>query len=53
MPSIKQIQNRLFMKKNSLNKINLNMTKAEQSKNSLVLSRLNQEKEHWTEISGN
>jgi len=45
MPSIKQIQNRLLTKKNSLNKVNLNVTNAEKSKNNITLRRLNQEKE--------
>ena len=44
MPSIKQIQNRLLIKKNSLNKVNINMTKAEKSKNKITLRKLNQEK---------
>ncbi|MBN1848946.1 MAG: hypothetical protein JW932_10210 [Deltaproteobacteria bacterium] len=44
MSSMKQIQNRLSVKKGNLNKVNLNITKAEQNKNSLVLRRLNQEK---------
>ena len=44
MPSIKQIQNRLLNKKNSLNKVNLNIVKAKNSKNSNALRRLNQEK---------
>jgi len=44
MPSIKQLQNRLLSKKNSLNTVNLNMAKAEKTKNNIVLRRLNQEK---------
>jgi hypothetical protein len=44
MPSTKQLQNRLLNKKNSLNKVNLNIANAEKSKNSVVLRRLNQEK---------
>jgi hypothetical protein len=44
MPSIKQLQNRLLSKKNSLNTVNLNMSKAEKNKNNIVLRRLNQEK---------
>ena len=44
MPSIKQIQNRLLNKKNSLNKVNLNMANAERNKNNIVLRKLNQEK---------
>ena len=44
MPSIKQLQNRLFNKKTSLNKVNLNMATAEKSKNTIVLRKLNQEK---------
>ena len=44
MPSIKQIQNRLQIKKNSLNKVNSNIAQASNSKNKLVLRRLNQEK---------
>jgi len=41
MPSIKQLQNRLLSKKNSLNTVNLNMAKAEKTKNNIVLRRLN------------
>ena len=44
MPSIKQLQNRLLSKKNSLNKVNLNLAKAEKNKNNIVSRRLNQEK---------
>ena len=44
MPSIKQIQNRLLTKKNSLNKVNLNMADAEKNKNNILLRRFNQEK---------
>ena len=44
MPSIKQIKNRLVLKKNSLDKVNSNITRAGSSKNSLVLRKLNQEK---------
>ena len=44
MPSIKQIQNRLLNKKNSLNKVNLSMANAEKNKNGIVLRKLNQEK---------
>jgi len=44
MPSIKQIQSRLLIKKNSLNKVHLNIGKAEDSKNTLVLRKLTQEK---------
>jgi hypothetical protein len=44
MPSIKQLQNRLLSKKNSLNTVSLNLAKAEKNKNSIVLRRLNQEK---------
>ena len=44
MSSIKQIQNRLFNKKNSLNKVNLNMANAEKSKNKILLRKLIQEK---------
>jgi hypothetical protein len=44
MPSIKQFQNRLLNKKNSLNKVNLNIANAEKNKNRAVLRRLNQEK---------
>jgi hypothetical protein len=44
MPSIKQLQNRLLNKKNSLNKVNLNIANAEKSKNTAVLRRLTQEK---------
>ena len=43
MPSIKQIQNRLLNKKNSLNKVNLSMANSEKSKNNIVLRKLNQE----------
>ena len=44
MPSIKQIQNRLLIKMSSLKKINLNMARAENGNNSIVLRKLNQEK---------
>ena len=44
MSSIKQIQNRLLIKKNSLNKVNLNMANAENNKNNVLLRKLNQEK---------
>ena len=44
MPSIKQLQNRLIDKKNSLNKINLNIANAEKRKNRIVLRKLDQEK---------
>jgi len=44
MPSIKQIQSRLLNKKNSLNKVNLNMANAENNKNNMVLRKFNQEK---------
>jgi phenylalanyl-tRNA synthetase alpha subunit len=44
MSSIKQIQNRLLNKKNSLNKVTIDMASAEKSKNNIVLRKLNQEK---------
>ncbi len=44
MPSIKQIQSRLLNKKNSLNKVNLDITKAGKNKNNMVLRKFNQEK---------
>ena len=44
MPSIKQLQHRLLIKKNSLNKINLDMSNAKNSKYNMVLRKLNQEK---------
>ena len=44
MPSIKQIQNRLLIKNNSLNKVTVNVTKAEKSKNKTALRKLGQEK---------
>ena len=44
MPSIKQIQNRLVNKKDSLNKVNINITRAGKSKNNIALRKLNQEK---------
>jgi hypothetical protein len=44
MSSIKQLQNRLLMKKNSLLKIKADIANAEKIKNSPVLRRLNQEK---------
>ncbi|MFC1535201.1 hypothetical protein ACFL7M_17775 [Thermodesulfobacteriota bacterium] len=44
MPSIKQIQNRLLTKKDSLNKVNLNVASAESSNNNIALRKLNQEK---------
>ena len=44
MPSVKQIQNRLLNRKNSLNKVNLNLENAEKRKNNIVLRKLHQEK---------
>jgi len=44
MPSVKQIQNRLLIKKNNLNKVNLSMANAEKNKNNVLLRKLNQEK---------
>jgi hypothetical protein len=44
MPSVKQIQNRLLNKKNSMNKNNLDMTTAEKGKNKLSLRILAQDK---------
>jgi hypothetical protein len=44
VPSIKQIQNRLANKKDSLNKININITRVGKSKNNIALRKLNQEK---------
>jgi hypothetical protein len=44
MPSVKQIQNRLLIKKNNLNKVNLGMANAEKNKNNVLLRKLNQEK---------
>jgi hypothetical protein len=44
MPSIKQIQNRLLVKKNSLEKVTLNMANAKKGKNNIVIRRLDQEK---------
>ena len=44
MATIKQLQYRLSDKKKSLDKVNLNMVKAEKSKNNSALRRLNQEK---------
>jgi hypothetical protein len=44
MSSIKQLQNRLLTKKNSLLKIKADIANAEKIKNSPVLRRLNQEK---------
>jgi len=43
MPSIKQIQNRLLHKKNQYSKVNTSVSKAEKSKNKIVLRKLNQE----------
>lgn len=45
MPSIKQIQSRLQIKKNSLNKVNSNIARASGSKDKIILRRLNQEKD--------
>ena len=45
MPSIKQIQNRLQNKKNSLNKVNSNIAQAANSKNKEILRRFKQEKD--------
>jgi len=44
MPSIKQIQNRLGNKWNSLNKLNLNMANAEKGKNNTEVRKLTREK---------
>ena len=44
MPSITQIQTRLIIRKNGLNKVKLTMANAEKSKNNIVLRKLNQEK---------
>ena len=44
MPSIKQIQNRLQIKKNSLKKVDSNIARADNSKNKIILRKLNQEK---------
>jgi len=44
MPSMKQIQNRLQIKKKSLDKVNSNIAQASDSKNKIILRRLNQEK---------
>jgi|APIni6443716594_1056825.scaffolds.fasta_scaffold3955539_1 hypothetical protein len=44
MPSIKQLQNRLLNKKQSMNKVSLNMTTAEKGNNSITLRRLTQDK---------
>ncbi len=44
MSSIKQIRLRLLNKKNSLNKVNSEITHASKSTNTLVLRRLDQEK---------
>lgn len=45
MPSIKQLQNRLLNKKNSLKKVNSNIAQASNSKNKVILRRLKQEKD--------
>ncbi len=45
MPSIKQIQSRLQNKKNSLNKVNSNITQAANGKNKEILRRFKQEKD--------
>lgn len=44
MSSIKQLQNRLFIKKNSLSKIKIDIVSAEKIKKNPLLRRLNQEK---------
>ena len=44
MPSKKQIQSRLLNKKNSLDKVNSNIARANSSKNNVILRKLNQEK---------
>ena len=44
MLSIKQIQNRLSNKKDSLDKVNINITRAGKSRNNIALRKLNQEK---------
>lgn len=45
MSSMKQIQNRIQIKKNSINKVNTNIAHANSSKNKVILRRLNQEKD--------
>ncbi len=44
MPSMKQLQSRLLGKKNSLNKVTLNLAHAEKSKNKIMSRKLSQEK---------
>jgi len=44
MPSIKQLQNRLLIKQNSLIKIKADIANAEKIKKNPLLRRLNQEK---------
>jgi hypothetical protein len=44
MPSIKQIQQRLLTKKNSLNDINSSIDRASSNTNKIILRRLYQEK---------
>jgi hypothetical protein len=44
MPSIKQIQNRILNKKNSLKKNNLDIATAEKGKNNITLRKLSQDK---------
>ena len=44
MPSIKQLQSRLSDKKNSLDKVNSDITRASNSKNNTIVRRLDQEK---------
>ena len=44
MPSIKQIQNRLSNKKNSMSKVNSNMSTAERGDNAITLKRLTQDR---------
>jgi hypothetical protein len=44
LTTIKQIQYRLLNKKKSLNKVSLNITKAENGKNTISLRKLDQEK---------
>ncbi len=44
MPSIKQLQSRLLIKKSALNKVNLNIKKVDNGNNNIVLRRLNNEK---------
>ena len=50
MSTIKQLERRILIKKNDLNKVNLNIVEAKNRNNRIALRKLNQEKDS---LSGN